>query len=233
MEGERKVYATMGKREENKEKMEQRIFDAAIDLFCEMGYQKTTLIDIASEAEVSTRTLYKYFPTKESILRKFCHENLLSLREYASNLPIELPLKEKIVMTMVADFKMMFGLFDVSYLVHSARDETGMYQRFEMKNIMSTEALYCMFYKQEQMQHGIEPNDNVGLCASVTMAIYRHCNDLYRFRYRGKLDEAFLQTFYRTYLESIWDALMATLLSPPSKGVQLVSRDRAIYKSGV
>ena len=60
--------------------MEQHLYDAAIDLFCELGYKKTTLIDIAAEANVSTRTLYKYFPTKESILRKFGKENILALK---------------------------------------------------------------------------------------------------------------------------------------------------------
>ena len=69
----------MPSRQENKQAMEQRLYDAAISLFCELGYQKTTLTDIAAEAEVSTRTLYKYFPTKESILRKFGKENILSL----------------------------------------------------------------------------------------------------------------------------------------------------------
>ena len=49
----------MPSRQENKRAMEQHLYDAAIDLFCELGYKKTTLMDIAQEADVSTRTLYK------------------------------------------------------------------------------------------------------------------------------------------------------------------------------
>ena len=54
----------MANREEKKQLTEQHLYDVAIDLFCEQGYKQTTLTDIAAEADVSTRTLYKYFPTK-------------------------------------------------------------------------------------------------------------------------------------------------------------------------
>ena len=121
--------------------MEQRLYDAAIELFCELGYQKTTLNDIAAEAEVSTRTLYKYFPTKESILRKFGKENILALKAFSGKLPLDMPLEDKVIETMVQDFKLMFGLFDVSYILHSARDESGMFARFELENILASTAI--------------------------------------------------------------------------------------------
>src|SRR5262249_31059891 len=44
-----------------------RILDAAERLLARLGYQKTTVDDIAAEAAISKRTIYLYFPSKEEI----------------------------------------------------------------------------------------------------------------------------------------------------------------------
>lgn len=44
------------------------IFDAAIDLFVEHGFDTTSMEDVASAAGVSRRTLYRYFATKDDIV---------------------------------------------------------------------------------------------------------------------------------------------------------------------
>ena len=221
----------MGNRDENKRVMEQRLYDAALSLFCELGYMQTTLSDIAAEAGVSTRTLYNYFPTKESILRKFGRENILELKSFAGSLPSSMPLKEKVLETMVMDFKLMFGLFDVSYILHTARDESGVFNRFELENVMIAESLYCTLFKHEQLKHGIEPNDMVALCASVILGLYRNCTDLYRFRKKGTLDEKDLRQFYLSHLNVIWNSLEKSLLSPPNGSSKLFSADRHLFGS--
>lgn len=221
----------MPSRQENKQLMEQHLYDVAIDLFCELGYKKTTLADIASEADVSTRTLYKYFPTKESILRKFGKENILSLKSFASKLPADMPVKKKVLETMVQDFKLMFGLFDVSYILHSARDESGMFARFELENILTSESIYCSIFKQEQLREGIKPNEMVALCASVVMGLYRHGSDLYRFRKKGAFDEKDLRAFYGSHIDAIWDSLYQTLLSTPAKNSPLLNIDKHLFGS--
>jgi AcrR family transcriptional regulator len=57
-----------GLRELKKQRTRQTIQTAALALFEERGYARTTLEDIAEAAEVSTGTLFAYFPTKEDIL---------------------------------------------------------------------------------------------------------------------------------------------------------------------
>src|SRR6266568_8234502 len=57
-----------GLRERKKLRTRETIARAAHELFAERGYHATTLPDIAEAAEVSTRTIFAYFPAKEDIL---------------------------------------------------------------------------------------------------------------------------------------------------------------------
>jgi AcrR family transcriptional regulator len=46
----------------------QQLYDTAIQLIAQRGYGATTLRDIASEAGVSVGLLYRYFPSKQSVI---------------------------------------------------------------------------------------------------------------------------------------------------------------------
>ena len=57
-----------GLRQRKKQRTRDTIARAARELFAERGYHATTLPDIAEAADVSTRTIFAYFPSKEDIL---------------------------------------------------------------------------------------------------------------------------------------------------------------------
>ena len=51
-----------------KQRTRQLLAEAAAELFYERGYDATTIDDIAAAVEVSPRTFYRYFPTKEDLV---------------------------------------------------------------------------------------------------------------------------------------------------------------------
>jgi AcrR family transcriptional regulator len=61
---------SLGLRERKKQKTRNTIIKVALELFAERGYEQTTIAEIADAAEVSPRTIFAYFPTKEDIV--FC-----------------------------------------------------------------------------------------------------------------------------------------------------------------
>lgn len=64
----RVVEATGGLRERKKLRTRRAISEAAISLFLEHGYDQVSVADVAAAAEVSKRTLFAYFPTKDDLV---------------------------------------------------------------------------------------------------------------------------------------------------------------------
>ena len=60
--------AVLGRRERKKEETRRRIFDAAIRLFADKGFEATTVDEIAEAADVAKGTFFNYFPRKEDIV---------------------------------------------------------------------------------------------------------------------------------------------------------------------
>jgi AcrR family transcriptional regulator len=57
-----------GLRERKKQRTRDTIAQVALQLFVERGYDETTLEDIAEAADISKRTIFSYYQSKEDIL---------------------------------------------------------------------------------------------------------------------------------------------------------------------
>ena len=72
---------TMGLRERKEAQTREKIFEVALRKFCDKSIEGTKLKDIAEDAVVSERTLYRYFPTKEVLAMDLYLANLRILND--------------------------------------------------------------------------------------------------------------------------------------------------------
>jgi AcrR family transcriptional regulator len=79
--------ATTGLRERKKLRTRRSIAAAALRLFAERGYEETTIADIADAAEVSPRTFFSYFPSKEDVVFSEIDDRLADVRERLDRRP--------------------------------------------------------------------------------------------------------------------------------------------------
>jgi AcrR family transcriptional regulator len=58
-----------GLRERKKARLRQQIIETAIRLFRKQGYEKTRIDDVVKILEISQPTFFRYFPSKDAVLR--------------------------------------------------------------------------------------------------------------------------------------------------------------------
>ena len=58
----------MGLRDRKRQRTRQALISAAMRLFAEKGYEQTTVAEIAASAEVSTKTFFNHFASKDEVL---------------------------------------------------------------------------------------------------------------------------------------------------------------------
>ncbi len=57
----------LGRRERERQRHREEIIEAAVTVFAEKGFHRTTVEDIAAESEFSVGTLYNFFKSKEEL----------------------------------------------------------------------------------------------------------------------------------------------------------------------
>lgn len=103
---------TAGTVAEHVARQETAVFEAAIRLFAERGYEDVSLGDIAAEVGLARSSLYRYFPDKAHIL----------LRWYRAELPAQIARSEELLSVDGAPIERIRGWVD-DQLDYAARPE--------------------------------------------------------------------------------------------------------------
>ena len=70
-----------GLRERKKAKLRQRIIETSLELFKTHGYNETRVADIVEALEISQPTFFRYFPSKDAVLKEMLQLAALAGRE--------------------------------------------------------------------------------------------------------------------------------------------------------
>lgn len=77
-----KGVETLGLRERKKARLRQQIIDTSIRLFRKRGYENTRVEDIVRILEISQPTFFRYFPSKDAVLREVGRRGFSCIKEH-------------------------------------------------------------------------------------------------------------------------------------------------------
>ncbi|SFJ67873.1 DNA-binding transcriptional regulator, AcrR family [Amycolatopsis sacchari] len=80
-----------GLRERKKHRTREMLIDAAQELFCANGFEATTVDEIAAAVDVSPRTFFRYFTSKEDVALAFADEQITAMLDRFAAQPAGTP----------------------------------------------------------------------------------------------------------------------------------------------
>ena len=76
------IREVTGLRERKKARLRQQIIDTSIRLFRKRGYENTRVEDIVGILEISQPTFFRYFPSKDAVLREVGRRGFSCIKEH-------------------------------------------------------------------------------------------------------------------------------------------------------
>ena len=90
-----------GRRERKKQRTREALVDAAFTLFAEKGFDATTVEEIADAVDVSSRTFFRYFASKEDVALTFQVEQTRAVMAALAGRPPDEPIMTALRRTVV------------------------------------------------------------------------------------------------------------------------------------
>lgn len=158
-------------RERKKADTHDAIRAAAADLFVEHGFEKTTMEAVADAANVSVRTVFRYFPTKEDLFFGDVEEDLADLRELLDARPADEPVMASVraVIEVLAG-RMESGEDDDVRMAPMIHEEPALRQRY----LGFLDAVEETIADWARLRLDVKPGDlRPGLLAACVVSIQR------------------------------------------------------------
>src|SRR5258708_9982878 len=83
--------AAIGRRERKKQATRESLIEAAFGLFTDKGFEATRVEEIADAVDVSSRTFFRYFASKEDVALTFREEQQAAVLEALAARPASEP----------------------------------------------------------------------------------------------------------------------------------------------
>ncbi len=162
----------IGLRERKKRQTRDRLVEAAFALFAERGFDHVSAAEIAARADVSERTFFRYFPTKEDVIFPDTEELRGRVDELVANLPTDLSVIEglrRALQTISHEFEDSKDLqFARARLVESTPSLQTLVLQHEQEWVVS-------FADAVAARLGLDPDEDLRpeLTAAVVVAAFR------------------------------------------------------------
>lgn len=168
----------MGLREKKAQRSRDRIVAEAMALFGGIGYESTTMEAIAEAADLSPSTLYRYFPTKDSIVLSSFMGNTARFSEVfaqrVKELPVERALGEAIFAVLaVEDEEPKHALLVRSILSQSPVARARLWDYLGEQQFQLTRQLAeCLGKKQDDL--------SINLTVRIALEVLMAAADIWR-----------------------------------------------------
>ncbi|MGD1046535.1 MAG: TetR/AcrR family transcriptional regulator [Bacteroidota bacterium] len=111
---------------------ETRIIDAATNRFMNAGFYKVTMDEIASDLRMSKKTVYKFFPSKETLLKTIIHAFMRKIeREVQGTISSDKPIEEKLT-TLLAFIGKQLRKFSRPFITDVQRFAPALWKEIEI-----------------------------------------------------------------------------------------------------
>lgn len=148
------------------EKAKLDVSRAAIALFIEHGTSRYTVKELATSLGVSERTFYRYFPTKEDVVKPAIADSMASIGIEMLQRPADEPLRESIV----AAFSQAWVKvpMEQSKDLFKAMNETDSYRAVWLQAYSAGEAQWAQLIAQRL---GIQPTSHRAILAGAVVTV--------------------------------------------------------------
>jgi AcrR family transcriptional regulator len=163
-----------GRRDRKKNRTRQDLVAAATKLFATHGFDETTTEDIAEAADVSQRTFFRHFPSKEAVLYGDMDDLLMRFRDILDGRPNKEPLVVSIresILALADDYDDQRKLRLLQARLASSYPAVSAYSRAVVQHAWETELADAL---ARRMGVSVIADPRPEIMAAAAMAALRH-----------------------------------------------------------
>lgn len=206
-----KTSEELGRRERKKLMLREALIEAAYNLFEQKGFEETRVEDITDKVDVSSRTFFRYFASKEEVVLDYQEvehdEVIAALRARPVGEPVLTALRHAVVEVVHGCEMGSYGLDSNRFIVlkHLIRGNPLVRAR----NLERTQARQQVLVDvlSEKMQLDPAADNRPGLVAGVLEYAYSAAYDIWKGAPAG-------QVMYSRVLDQVFEAVESGLNYP-------------------